>query len=43
MYSEKTKMFCEIFTVDLSSVVLVKSTVEILQKIVTFLEYMKFR
>ena len=35
-------MFCEISTVDLSYVVPVKSTVEILQTFVAFSEYMNF-
>ena len=41
-YSEKATKFCEIFTVDLSYVVPVKSTVEILQNFVVFSEYMNF-
>ena len=35
--------FCEISTVDLSYVVTVKSTVEILQNFVAFSEYMNFK
>ena len=42
IYSEKATRFCDISTVDLSSVVPVKSTVEILQNFVTFSEYMNF-
>ena len=42
MYSEKATQFCEISTVDLSYVVPVKSTVEILQNFVAFSEYMNF-
>ena len=42
IYSEKVTKFWEISTVDLSYVVPVKSTVEILQNFVTFSEYMKF-
>ena len=42
IYSEKAKKFCEISTVDLSYVVPVKSTVEILQNFVAFSEYMNF-
>ena len=40
-YSEKATKFCEISTLDLSYVVPVKSTVEILQNFVAFSEYMK--
>ena len=40
--SEKATNFCEIFTVDLSYVVTVKSTVEILQNFVAFSEFMNF-
>ena len=40
--SEKAKKICEIFTVDLSYVLTVKSTVEILQNFVAFSEYMNF-
>ena len=40
IYSEKAAKFCEIFTVDLSYVVPVKSTVEILQNFEAFSEYM---
>ena len=39
MYSEKATNFCEISTLDLSYVVMVKSTVEILQNFVAFSEY----
>ena len=42
IYSEKATSLGEISTVDLSYVVTVKSTVEILQNFVTFLEYMNF-
>ena len=42
MYSEKARNFCEISTVDLSYVVLVKSTVEITQKFVAFSEYINY-
>ena len=42
IYSEKAKNFCKISTVDLSYVVTVKSTVEILQNIVAFSEYINF-
>ena len=42
IYSEKARMFCEISTVDLSYLVPVKPTVEILQSFVTFSEYMNF-
>ena len=41
-YFEKTSKFCEISSVDLSYVVTVKSTMEILQKFVAFSEYMNF-
>ena len=43
IYSEKAKTFWEISTVDLSYVVTVKSTVEILQNFVAFSEYMNFK
>ena len=43
IYSEKATNFCEISTLDLSYVVTVKSTVEILQNFVTFSEYMNFK
>ena len=43
MYSEKATKFCEISTLDLSYVVTVKSTVEILQNFVAFSEYMNFK
>ena len=42
IYSEKATKFCKISTVDLSYVVPVKSTVEILQNFVEFSEYMNF-
>ena len=42
-YSEKATKFYEISTVDLSYVVTVKSTVEILQNFVAFSEYMNFK
>ena len=42
IYSEKATNVCENFTVDLSYVVLVKSTVEILQNFVAFSEYINF-
>ena len=42
IYSEKATNFCDISTVDLSYVVPVKSTVEILQNFVAFSEYMNF-
>ena len=42
IYSEKATNFCEISSVDLSYIVMVRSTVEILQNFVTFLEYMNF-
>ena len=42
IYSEKASNFCEISTLDLSYVVTVKSTVEILQKFVDFSENMNF-
>ena len=42
IYSEKVSKFCKISTVDLSCVVTVKSTVEILQNIVAFSEYINF-
>ena len=43
IYSEKATQFCEISTIDLSYVVTVKSTVEILQNFVVFSEYMNFK
>ena len=43
IYSEKAKKFCEIFTLLLSNVVLVKSKVKILQNFVAFSEYMNFK
>ena len=42
IYSEEATKFCEISTLDLSYVVTVKSTVEILQNFVAFSEYMNF-
>ena len=42
VFSKKATKFCEISTVDLSYVVMVKSTVEILQNVVAFSEYMNF-
>ena len=42
IYSKKATKFCEISTVDLSYIVPVKSTVEILQNFVAFSEYMNF-
>ena len=39
IYSEKATNFCEISTVDLSYVLTVNSTVEILQNFVAFSEY----
>ena len=42
MYSEKATKFCEISTLDLSYVVPVKSTLEILQNVLAFSEYMNF-
>ena len=42
IYSEKTTNFCEISTVDLSYVVMIKSMVEISQNFVAFSEYMNF-
>ena len=42
-YSEKATNFWEISTVDLSYVITVKSTVEILQNFVAFSEYMNFK
>ena len=41
-YSEKATTFCEISTIDLSYVVTIKYTVEILQNFVAFSEYMNF-
>ena len=43
MYSEKATKFWEISNVDLFYVVLVKSTVEILQNFVAFSDYMNFK
>jgi hypothetical protein len=42
-YSEKATKFCEISTLLLSSVVSVKSKVEISQNVVAFSEYMNFK
>ena len=43
IYSEKATHFCEISTLDLSTVVTVKSTVKIIsQNLVAFSEYMNF-
>ena len=42
IYSEKATNVCEISTVDLSYVVTVKSTGEILKKFVAFSEYKNF-
>ena len=42
IYSEQGTNFCEISTFDLSHVVTVKSTEEILQNLVAFSEYMNF-
>ena len=42
IYSEKATKFCKISIVDLSYVVMVKSTAEILQNVVAFSEYMNF-
>ena len=42
IYSEKATRFCEIFAVDLSFVVSVKSTVEIAQNFVAFSENINF-
>ena len=42
IYSEKATKFCEISTLDLSYLVTVKPTVEILQKFVALSEYMNF-
>ena len=42
IYFEKATIFCEIITIDLSYVVLVKSRVEILQNFVAFSKYMNF-
>ena len=43
IYSEKATNFCEISTLDLSYVVTVKSTVEILPNFVAFSEYKNFK
>ena len=42
IYSEKATKFYEISTVDLTATALEKSTVEILQNLVAFSEYMNF-
>ena len=42
IFSEKATNFCEISTVNLSYIVTVKSTAEILKKSVAFSEYMNF-
>ena len=42
IYSAKATKVCKMFTIDLSYVVPVKSTVEILQNFVVFSEYMNF-
>ena len=42
IYSEKATKFCEIFTLLLSYVVPVKSTVKIAQNVLAFSEYMNF-
>ena len=42
IYSEKATIFFEISTIDLSYIVMVKSTVEISQNFVAFSEYMNF-
>ena len=42
MYSERATKFCEISTVDLSYILPVKSTAEILQTFVAFSEYKNF-
>ena len=42
IYSERATKCCEIYSVDLSYVVTVKSTVEISQNFVAFSEYMNF-
>ena len=42
IYSEKATNVCEISNLDLSYVVIVKSTVEISQNFVAFSEYMNF-
>ena len=43
IYSERVTKFSEISTVDLTGTTLDKSTVEILQNFVAFLEYMNFK
>ena len=42
IYSEKATNFCEISTLDLSYVAMVKFKVEIFQNFVAFSEYMNF-
>ena len=42
IYSKKATKYCEISTLDLSYVVTVKSTLEILQNFVAFSEYVNF-
>ena len=42
IYSEKATRFCEISTVDLTGTTKDKSTVEILQNVSSFSEYMNF-
>ena len=43
IYSEKTTKFCKISALDLTVTTWDKSTVEILQKIVAFSEYINFK
>ena len=43
IYSEKATKFCEMSTLDLSYVVTIKYTVEILQNFVAISEYMNFK
>ena len=43
IYFKKATKFCEISTVDFSYVVVVKSTVEILQNFVASSEYVNFK
>ena len=43
VYSEKATNSCKISTLDLSYVVMVKSTVEISQNFMAFSEYMNFK
>ena len=42
IYSKKATYFCEMSNVDLSYVVMVKSTVEAFQNLVAYSEYMNF-